>query len=74
MLLVTLSASGGGKRPVPTIARPSHVSPSIGATAPVMPMLHGNTRRNEDDTAAAPTTGEGAKTRKGAIPAPGLSN
>ncbi|WP_082453169.1 type II and III secretion system protein family protein [Sphingomonas sp. Leaf208] len=74
VLLGTLSATGGGKRPVPTIARPSYVPPAIGAAAPVMPMPHSDVRRSEDDIAARPANGNGAKTKKGAVPAPGFSN
>jgi len=74
VLLGTLSATGGGKRPVPTIARPSYVPPAIGAAAPVMPMPRSDVRRSEDDIAARPANGNGAKTKKGAVPAPGFSN
>jgi pilus assembly protein CpaC len=74
VLLGTLSATSGGKRPVPTIARPSYVPPAIGAAAPVMPMPRGDVRRSEDDIAARPANENGAKTKKGAVPAPGFSN
>ena len=74
VLLGTLSASGGGKRPVPTIARPSYVPPAIGAAAPVMPMPRSDVRRSEADMTAAAASGKNAKTRNGAAPMPGFSN
>ncbi|MGU3392158.1 type II and III secretion system protein family protein [Sphingomonas sp. M1A8_2b] len=89
VLLGTLSASGGGKRPVPTVARPGYVQPSVGAAAPVMPVPQGDIRRNEDDVRVpAPVTsgsgnGTGSGTGRGgkrtkpgtaAVPAPGFSN
>jgi pilus assembly protein CpaC len=64
----SLSASGGGPRPVPTIAPPTYAQPSVGAAAPVMPIPRSDDRRREDD--AKPTV----KTRKGVVPAPGFSN
>ena len=76
VLLGTLSASGGGKRPVPTVARPAYVQPSVAATAPVMPVPLGDVRRNEDDvrTPAPTSRGTGTKPGKAVVPAPGFSN
>jgi pilus assembly protein CpaC len=73
VLLGTLSASNGGKRPVPTVAPPAYARPSIGAAAPVMPMPRGDVRRNEDDAAPTIKAKKGEKT-KGVVPAPGFSN
>ncbi|RMB28561.1 pilus assembly protein CpaC [Sphingomonas sp. PP-F2F-G114-C0414] len=78
VLLGTLSASGGGKRPVPTVARPAYVQPSVGATAPVMPVPRSDIRRSEDDVRApapiANGTGKGSKPGTAVVPAPGFSN
>ncbi|TCP66717.1 type II and III secretion system protein family protein [Sphingomonas sp. PP-CE-1G-424] len=78
VLLGTLSANGGGKRPVPTVARPAYVQPSVGATAPVMPVPRSDIRRSEDDVRApAPITngtGKSSKPGTAVVPAPGFSN
>jgi pilus assembly protein CpaC len=78
VLLGTLSASAGGKRPVPTIAPPSYTQPSVGAASPVMAVPRGDVRRNEDDTPAAAgkstASGKSTKPVKGAVPTPGFSN
>ncbi len=73
VLLGTLSASGGGKRPVPTVARPSYVPPSIGAAAPAMPVPRSDARRSEESTAPVSAAGK-AKGKTAAVPAPGFSN
>ena len=74
VLLGTLSASGGGKRPVPTVAPPSYTQPSVGAVAPIQAMPRGDVRRPEYDAAPRTDTKTGAKTKKGIVPAPGFSN
>ncbi len=74
VLLGTLSATDGGKRPVPTVAPPTYAQPSIGAAAPVLPVPRSDPRRNEDNASPPAIVGRDSKTRKGAIPAPGFSN
>ncbi len=74
VLLGTLSASGGGKRPVPTVAPPTYAQPSVGAAAPVMPLPRGDVRRSEDDAVPASTVTKSGKAKKGVVPAPGFSN
>jgi pilus assembly protein CpaC len=74
VLLGTLSASGGSKRPVPTVAPPSYAQPSVGAVAPILPMPRGDVRRAEDDAMPRPDTKAGTKSKKGVVPAPGFSN
>ena len=77
VLLGTLSASAGGKRPVPTVAPSSYAQPAVGAAAPAMPVPRGDTRRIEDATSpatATPASGRAAKARTTALPAPGFSN
>ncbi|PTQ62724.1 pilus assembly protein CpaC [Sphingomonas aurantiaca] len=77
VLLGTLSASSGGKRPVPTVAPARYAAPSVGAAAPVMPVPRGDTRRTEDSTIPADTAAAAnrrAKAKPGALPAPGFSN
>jgi len=75
VLLGTLSASGGGKRPVPTVAPASYVQPSVGAAAVVRPTpLGGDVRRPEDDVVPPTTRNTGGKAKNGSVPAPGFSN
>ncbi|MEG3082895.1 type II and III secretion system protein family protein [Sphingomonas sp. PB2P12] len=75
VLLGTLSAGGGGQRPVPTVARPAYVQPSVGAAAPVMPVPLGDVRRNEDAVRTpAPMRKGNGKPGKAVVPAPGFSN
>ncbi len=78
VLLGTLSASSGGKRPVPTVARAGYAQPSVGAAAPVLPVPRGDSRRTEDDVRApaplTPGSGKGIKPGTAAVPAPGFSN
>ncbi|RZM37543.1 MAG: type II and III secretion system protein family protein [Sphingomonas sp.] len=77
VLLGTLSAGGGGKRPVPTVATSPYAQPSVGAAAPILPAPRGEVRRSEDDI-TPPThprsSTKASKTSKGALPAPGFSN
>ena len=75
VLLGTLSASGGGKRPVPTVAPASYAQPSVGAAAVVRPTpLGGDVRRPEDDVVPPTTRNTGGKAKNGSVPAPGFSN
>ncbi|MEG8043202.1 type II and III secretion system protein family protein [Sphingomonas faeni] len=75
VLLGTLSASGGGKRPVPTVAPASYAQPSVGAAAVVRPTpLGGDVRRPEDDVVPSTTRNTGGKAKNGSVPAPGFSN
>ncbi|RXD03774.1 type II and III secretion system protein family protein [Sphingomonas sp. UV9] len=74
VLLGTLSASGGGKRPVPTVAPPTYAQPSVGAVAPVLPMPRSDGRRTEEDAVPRPDTRTGKTSKKGVVPAPGFSN
>ncbi len=75
VLLGTLSASGGGKRPVPTVAPASYAHPSVGAAAVVRPTpLSGDVRRPEDDVVPPTTRNTGGKAKNGSVPAPGFSN
>ncbi len=74
VLLGTLSASGGGKRPVPTVAPPTYAQPSVGAVAPILPMPRGDVRRAEDDAMPRSDTTAGTKSKKGVVPTPGFSN
>ncbi|HXH16672.1 MAG TPA: type II and III secretion system protein family protein [Sphingomonas sp.] len=74
VLLGTLSASGGGKRPVPTMAPSPYAPSSAGAVAPILPMSRGDTRRAENEIMPPANTGTRAKARKGDMPTPGFSN
>jgi len=75
VLLGTLSASGGGKRPVPTVAPASYAQPSVGAAAVVRPTpLGGDVRRPEDDVVPPTTRNTGGKAKNGSVPTPGFSN
>ena len=70
----TLSASDGGKRPVPTVAPSPYARPTVGAAAPILPLPRGDVRRNEDDIAPPVKTRSAARAGNGALPAPGFSN
>ncbi len=77
VLMGTLSASAGGKRPVPTVARSPYAQPSVGASTPVMPVPRGDARREEDTvlrTNTGPAVPGKTKAKPGALPAPGFSN
>lgn len=74
VLLGRLSATDGGKRPVPTLAPPTYARPAIGAAAPVMPVPRSDVRRSEADATPAVQTKGNAKPKKGTVPAPGFSN
>ncbi len=74
VLLGTLSASGGGPRPVPTVAPPAYAQPSIGAIAPILPAPRSDVRRPENDAAPRKDAKAGAKSKTGVVPAPGFSN
>ncbi len=74
VLLGRLSATDGGKRPVPTLAPPTYARPAIGAAAPVMPVPRSDVRRSEADATPAVQTKGNAKPKKDAVPAPGFSN
>ena len=79
VLMGTLSASGGGKRPVPSVA-PAYAPPPVGAAAPVPMAPRSDVRRIEDrpDTGPAiearPVAKPGKAGAKANLPAPGFSN
>ncbi len=76
VFLGKLNGRPGGPRPVPTIAPPSNAIPTVGATAPILPVPQPDTQRGQASTRVEPKSSKSntPKSNKGATPAPGFSN
>ena len=83
ILMGTLSAGGGGPRPVPSVA-PAYAPPPVGGAAPVTIVPRSDVRRIESRVENRPDSGTVIATRpaakparsgaKAALPSPGFSN